>query len=160
MSCTNLGTPEQEEQLRAVTASLKGTPGAIMPAMQKAQGIYGYLPFAVQKLIADDLGVPLEEIYGIATFYSQFALVPKGKNRIGVCMGTACYVKGSAQVLEALETNLKIKTGETTPDGLFTIDATRCLGCCGLAPVLSVNEHVYGKVTAEKIPEILNNYRN
>ncbi|MDR1093082.1 MAG: NAD(P)H-dependent oxidoreductase subunit E [Clostridiales bacterium] len=160
MSCINLGTPEQETQLRAAVASLKGSPGAVMPAMQRAQGIYGYLPFAAQKFISDELDVPLEEIYGIATFYSQFALTPKGKNRIGVCMGTACYVKGAALVLSALEADLGVKTGETTPDGLFTIDATRCLGCCGLAPVLSVNDHVYGKVAPEKVAEILNQYRS
>ena len=127
--------------------------------MQRAQDIYGYLPIEIQEVIADNLNIPLSQVYGVATFYSQFALKPKGKYKIGVCMGTACYVKGSAKVLEKIQDTLGIGMKETTEDGLFSIEDTRCLGCCGLAPVMMINDDVYGMVTPEQIDGILDKYR-
>ena len=152
------GTPEQEAALKDAIAQLKDEPGALMPVMQKAQDIYGYLPIEVQKMIAAGLNVPLEEVYGVATFYSQFSLYPKGKYKISVCLGTACYVKGSGDVFEELSKKLNIKSGECTVDGRFSLDACRCVGACGLAPVLTVNDEVYGKVTVDDIDTILAKY--
>ena len=114
--------------------------------LHEAQEIYGYLPEEVQKIISQELGVPLSEIYGIVTFYTQFSLYPKGKYQIGVCMGTACYVKGSGDVLDKVKEILGIDVGECTDDGMFSIDATRCIGACGLAPVITVNDDVYGRL--------------
>ncbi len=153
------GTPEQEAKLSEVIKNYKGTDGALMPVLQQAQDIYGYLPYEVQLMISEGMGISLAEVYGVATFYSQFNLSPKGKYKIGVCMGTACYVKDSQKVLERLEIELGIKDGECTPDGLFSLDATRCLGCCGLAPVIMINDEVYGKVVPENVKAILDEYR-
>lgn len=152
------GTDEQEKELKEVIARHKEQPGGLMPVLQEAQGIYGYLPVEVQTMIADGLGISLSEVYGVATFYSQFSLTPKGKHRVSVCLGTACYVKGSDKVLEAVEAHLGIKNGEYTPDGMFSIDSCRCVGACGLAPVMLVDEDVYGKVTPEQVPGILDSY--
>ncbi|MBR4700657.1 MAG: NAD(P)H-dependent oxidoreductase subunit E [Oscillospiraceae bacterium] len=152
------GTKEQEEKLMAVIAELKDQPGSLMPIMQKAQDIYGYLPIEVQTMISDATGAPLEKIYGIATFYAQFALAPKGEYRISVCLGTACYVKGSQAVLDKLIELLKIKEGECTPDGKFSLEACRCVGACGLAPVMMINEDVYGRLTPDMIEGILAKY--
>lgn len=154
------GTPEQERELRDLIASLKDQPGALMPVMQKAQDIYGYLPIEVQTIIAEGLNVPVEEVYGVATFYAQFALNPKGKYVIGVCLGTACYVKDSQAIYDKCCEVLKIKGGEITDDGLFSLEATRCIGCCGLAPVMTVGDDVYGKITAADVPGILAKYTN
>ena len=137
------GTKEQEAELKKILSALKGTKGALMPALQEAQGIYGYLPEEVQIMIAEGLGISLSEVYGVATFYSQFSLSPKGKYKIGVCLGTACYVKGAGDVLAEIEKILGIKAGEITADGEFSLDATRCIGCCGLAPVMTINDDVY-----------------
>ena len=152
------GTKEQEGELLKVIAELKGTKGALMPIMQKAQDIYGYLPIEVQKIISDNTGIPMEKIYGVATFYAQFALQPKGKYRISVCLGTACYVKGSGKVYEKLQEVLNLKEGECTPDGKFSLESCRCVGACGLAPVLTVNDEVYGRLTKDDIPGILAKY--
>lgn len=152
------GTPEQERELRDILAELKDQPGALMPAMQKAQDIYGYLPIEVQTIIAECLNVPVEEVYGVATFYAQFALNPKGKYTIGVCLGTACYVKGSQDIFDKCSEILGIKGGEITNDGKFSLEATRCIGCCGLAPVMTVNDDVYGKITAADVAGILQKY--
>ena len=152
------GTPEQEKQLMDLIASKKGVQGALMPIMQGAQEIYGYLPIEVQKMIADGLDIPLEEVYGVATFYAQFALNPKGQYRVAICLGTACYVKGSQEVFDKASELLGIEAGGITEDGRFSLDATRCIGCCGLAPVLTVNDDVYGKVTADQVPDILKKY--
>ena len=143
------GTPEQEAKLVAVIDDYRDVEGALMPILQEAQDIYGYLPVEVQKIIADKTGFSLEEIYGVASFYSQFKLNPTGEVAISVCLGTACYVKGSAAVLEAINTELDLPTGATTPDGKFSLDATRCVGACGLAPVMIVNNDVYGRVKNE-----------
>ena len=152
------GTKEQEEKLLAVIAELKSQPGCLMPIMQKAQDIYGYLPIEVQTIIADELGIPLEKVYGVATFYAQFALYPKGKYKISVCLGTACYVKGSGDLYNALMEKLGIAGGECTPDGKFSLEACRCIGACGLAPVLTVNDDVYGRLTVDDLDEILAKY--
>ena len=152
------GTPEQEKRLNDVIHEHLNDKGALMPVLQKAQDIYGYLPIEVQKMIAAGLNVPIEEVYGVATFYSQFSLYPKGKYKISVCLGTACYVKGSGDVFEELTKKLNIKSGECTADGRFSLDACRCVGACGLAPVLTVNDEVYGKVTVDDIDTILAKY--
>ena len=153
------GTKEQEEALKKVIAELKDTPGALMPVMQKAQSIYGYLPIEVQTMISDEMGVPLEKVYGVATFYSQFALQPKGKYKISVCLGTACYVKGSGNIFSKLEEVLGITNGECTPDGKFSLDSCRCVGACGLAPVMMINDEVYGRLVPDDIPGILAKYK-
>lgn len=151
-------TPEQAAELKKALDELKDVPGPLMKALQKAQEIYGWLPKEVQNTIAEAFDVPLEEIYGIATFYSQFNLNPSGKNKVGICLGTACYVKGSGEILKAFEDRLKITAGNTTADRNFTLEATRCIGCCGLAPVLTVNGEVYGKVSVDDVDKILSKY--
>lgn len=153
------GTAEQKAALDKVIADYKGTPGALMPVMQKAQDIYGYLPIEVQEMIADGLGVALEEVYGVATFYAQFTLYPKGQNKISVCLGTACYVKGSGEVFEELKKQLGIDGGQCTADGKFSLEACRCVGACGLAPVMMVNDDVYGRLVVEDVAGILDKYR-
>ena len=153
------GTAEQEAALMQVIANHHDQPGGLMPVMQEAQGIYGYLPLEVQQMIADGLGISLSEVYGVATFYSQFSLTPKGKHQISVCLGTACYVKGSDKILEAVENQLGIKSGECTPDGLFSIDSCRCVGACGLAPVMTIGEEVYGRLVPDQVKKILDSYK-
>lgn len=154
--------PELRKKYLALDAAIqrhKGEPGALMPVLQEAQNIFGYVPQEVQQRIADGLGVTLAEVYGVATFYAQFSLEPKGQYVIGVCLGTACYVKGSQKVLDKLSEELRIPVGKTTPDGVFTLNATRCLGACGLAPVMMVNDEVYGRLTPDEVPGILSKYR-
>ena len=153
------GTPQQAEQLYKVIAELKDQPGSLMPIMQQAQEIYGYLPIQVQTMISDATGHPLEEIYGVATFYSMFNLNPKGRYRISVCLGTACYVKGAGRIFEKLQELLGIGSGECTPDGKFSLDACRCVGACGLAPVIMINDDVYGRLTPDELPNILKKYQ-
>lgn len=149
----------QLKELKDYIDSLKGTTGILMPTLHKAQEIFGYLPLEVQKFISEETNTPIAEIYGVATFYTQFSIEPKGEHTIGVCLGTACYVKNSQLVLDKLASELKVKIGQTTDDGLFTLDATRCLGCCGLAPVMMIDDEVYGKVDPKNVPEILAKYR-
>jgi NADP-reducing hydrogenase subunit HndA len=153
------GTPEQERELRQILFELKGQAGALMPALQKAQHIYGYLPIEVQKIVSEELGVHLEEVYGVATFYSQFSLNPKGKYKVSVCLGTACYVKGAGDILDKVSRELGIKGGECTADGKFSLEACRCIGACGLAPVLTINDDVYGRLVADDIPDIVKKYK-
>lgn len=154
------GTPKQERELKKVIERHKNQPGGLMPVLQEAQAIYGYLPIEVQKMVAEGMGVHLSEVYGVATFYSQFSLTPKGEHRISVCLGTACYVKGADKILTAIEEKLGIKSGECTPDGMFSIEPCRCLGACGLAPVMTVDGEVYGKCTPEKAVAIIESYQN
>lgn len=153
------GTPEQEKALREAIAALKDEPGALMPVMQKAQEIYGYLPIEVQTIISDEMNVPLERVYGVCTFYAQFALEPKGKYQISVCLGTACYVKGSGDILTKIEQTLGIKAGQCTPDGKFSLDSCRCVGACGLAPVMMINGEVFGRLTPDQVPGILQKFQ-
>lgn len=152
------GTPEQEEQLKKVIEAHKGQKGAAIPVLHEAQEIYGYLPIEVQEMISEGLDVPLAELYGIVTFYAQFSLNPKGRYQIGVCLGTACYVKGSGDVLNKVKEILNIDVGECTPDGKFSLDATRCIGACGLAPVMTVNDDVYGRLVVDQVADILKKY--
>ena len=152
------GTPEQEAKLLEIIAAHKEQPGALMPVLQQAQEVYGYLPIEVQTIIAEVLDVPLEEVYGVVTFYSQFSLYPKGQYKISVCLGTACYVKGSGDVYDRLQQKLGIKGGECTPDGKFSLDACRCVGACGLAPVMTINDEVYGKLLPDDVDDILAKY--
>ena len=150
---------EKFEALQQVIDELRNEPGCLMPIMQRAQDIFGYLPEEVQNYIAKELDIPVSDIYGVATFYAQFNLEPKGKYIISVCLGTACYVKGSKDVLDKVVETLATPVGKTSPDGLFTIKDTRCLGACGLAPVIMVNDDVYGRLVPADIPGILNKYR-
>ncbi|MBQ1350893.1 MAG: NAD(P)H-dependent oxidoreductase subunit E [Ruminococcus sp.] len=154
------GTPEQEAKLKEAIARHKDDPGAVMPVLQEAQEIYGYLPIEVQTMVAEGLNVSLEEVYGVSTFYSQFALSPKGKYNISVCLGTACYVKGSGDILNKISEQLGIGAEECTADGQFSLTACRCIGACGLAPVITVNEDVYGRLTVDDVPYIINKYKN
>ena len=152
------GTPEQEAKLREIIAAHKDMQGALIPVLHEAQGVYGYLPIEVQTIIAEGLGIPLAEVYGVVTFYAQFSLNPKGQYEIGVCLGTACYVKGSGDILEEIKQILGIDVGECTPDGKFSLEATRCVGACGLAPVVTINEDVYGRLVKGEIGAILAKY--
>lgn len=152
------GTPEQEATLKAFIAEHKEEKGALMPILQKAQEIYGYLPIEVQSMIALEMDVPIEKVYGVSTFYSQFTLAPKGKYQISVCLGTACYVKGSGDIYNKLCEKLGIQGGECTADGKFSLEACRCIGACGLAPVLTVNDEVYGRLTVKDVDDILAKY--
>ena len=153
------GTPEQAEKLQAVIDESKNDKSLLMHVMQQAQLIYGYLPYEVQKMIADGMDIPIEKVYGVFTFYAQFALSPKGEYNISVCLGTACYVKGSQGLLDKISEILGIGSGECTEDGKFSIEACRCIGACGLAPVLTVNDEVYGKLTTDDISGILAKYQ-
>lgn len=152
------GTAEQEAKLKEIIARHKDQPGAIMPCLQEAQEVYGYLPVEVQTMIAEGLGVSLEEVFGVSTFYSQFSLTPKGKYNVSICLGTACYVKGAAAVLDKLTSALGIQPEECTPDGKFSLTACRCIGACGLAPVMTVNDEVYGRLVPEDVDSILAQY--
>ena len=153
------GTPEQKEKLDAVIAECKDDKSQLMHVMQEAQGIYGYLPREVQVMIAEGMDIPLEKVYGVATFYEQFSLSPKGEYDISVCLGTACYVKGSQQLTDKISEILGIEPGECTPDGKFSLEECRCIGACGLAPVMTVNDEVYGKIEAKDIPGIVAKYQ-
>jgi len=146
------------EVVKDIVKKYKDVPGNLMPILQETQEAYGYLPFEIQEAVADELGIPMSEVYGVATFYSQFTLKQKGKFKIGVCMGTACYVKNAQLVLDKLTEVLNVPVGETTEDFKFTLDATRCLGCCGLAPVMMINDDVYGGLVPDDIPGIIAKY--
>ena len=150
---------EKKQMLLEVIEEYKSVPGALMIVLQKAQLIFGYLPLEVQKIVSEGLDIPVAEVYGVVTFYSFFTLEPKGEFVISVCMGTACYVKGSNLILEKIEKILGVKAGECTPDRKFSIDACRCIGACGLAPVITINEDVYGRLEVEEISGILAKYK-
>ena len=152
------GTPEQEAKLNEVIAANKHDKSRLMAVMQEAQNIYGYLPIEVQAMIAKGMDVPLEKIYGVSTFYAQFSLSQKGQYNVSVCLGTACYVKGSGDIYNELQAQLGIGGDECTPDGKFSLTATRCIGACGLAPVMTVNEDVYGRITTKDVAGILAKY--
>lgn len=149
---------EKMEKLEHILVEHKNQQGALMPVLHETQELFGYIPEEAQKRISEVLNIPLAEIYGVATFYSRFTLNPRGQNTISVCLGTACYVKNAQGVLDRLKEELKVKEGETTEDGKFTLEATRCLGCCGLAPVMMINEEVFGKLVPDDIPDILKKY--
>jgi NADH-quinone oxidoreductase E subunit len=148
------------EKLDRFINEQKDKKGPLMPVLQKAQEIFGYLPIELQNHIAEALGIPLTDVYGVATFYSQFSLTPKGEYHVGVCMGTACYVRGAQKILDEFSKMLDVKVGETTNDGKFTLEATRCLGACGLAPVIMINDEVYGRLVPEDVPGIIDKYKD
>ncbi len=149
----------RDAKLQEIIDKYKDTKGALIPVLHEAQELYGYLPIEVQKKISEGLNVPLTEIYGVVTFYTQFSLKPKGKYRIQVCMGTACYVKGSGLILDKLKEKLGINVGDCTEDRLFSLDACRCIGACGLAPAIMVNDEVYGRLTEKDLDDVIEKYK-
>lgn len=153
-----VSTAEQDERLRRVIEKYKDAEGALIPVLHEAQEIYGYLPKEVQQRISEGLDIPMSEIYGVVTFYTQFSIYPKGQYQVAVCLGTACYVKGSGDIIDKIKQKLGIDVGQCTDDGKFSLDATRCIGACGLAPVLTVNDEVYGRLTVDDVDEILAKY--
>lgn len=157
--CDCSKTDRRFAQLQAVIDEYKQKPGPLMPVMQKAQNIFGCVSLEVQTFIAQALDIPLSDVYGISTFYSQFTLKPKGKHTISICMGTACYVKGAQAILDEVKKQLGIEAGDTTADGLFSLEGARCLGCCGLAPVMMIDDQVYGPLKPGDIQGILKKYK-
>ena len=153
------GTAEQEKKLLEVIEKNKGVSGNLLPVLQGAQEIYGYLPIEVQRIIAKELDVSMTEIYGVASFYSQFKLNPDGEIAIAVCLGTACYVKGSGQIADKVTELVGVAPGETSPDGKYSFEATRCIGACGLAPVVTVNGDVYGRLTPADVEGMIKKYQ-
>ena len=150
----------QMQQLEEVIKKYKSTQGALIPVLHEAQDIFGYLPPEVMKRVARGLEIPEAKVYGVATFYSQFSLTQKGKYRVSVCLGTACYVKGSPEILDRFKAKLGIDIGECTEDGKFSLYACRCIGACGLAPVVTINDEVYGKLNADMVDDILSKYES
>ena len=148
-----------EKQIIEIISRYKDERTPLMMILSDIQKEFGYIPLEVQELVSEQIGVPVAEIYGVVTFYSFFSLTPKGKYVIGVCLGTACYVKGSQQVIDKFAELLHIQPGQTSEDGLFTLDALRCIGACGIAPALSINGKVYPKVAVSQVPAIIEEYR-
>lgn len=160
MGKTKMTPEEMSAKLDAVLATHKGEgQKALMSTLQQAQGIYGYLPLPVQKKVAEALDLSVAEVYGVISFYSFFSLKPKGETVFTVCLGTACYVKGAQALLEKIEESIGISSGDVTKDGKYSISACRCVGACGLAPVILVNEDVYGRLTPEELPAIIAKYK-
>lgn len=153
-----MGTAEQEMRLLGVINEHKGAKGMLITVLQGAQDIYGYLPIEVQKIISEHMEIPLEEIYGVVSFYAQFSLNPRGRNKISCCLGTACYVRGAGAIFEKFSEKLGISSGECTPDGKFSLEACRCIGACGLSPVLTVNDDVHARLTVQDVDKIIAKY--
>jgi NADH:ubiquinone oxidoreductase subunit E len=149
---------EQVKKLNSIIEKFKGKPGGLIPVLEEAQVVLEYLPISVQKKIASGLNLPLSRVYGVVTFYSFFTMTPRGKHTVRVCLGTACYVRGGKAIYEKLEKEFGITEGETTPDRMFTLETVRCLGACGLGPVVVVDEDVHGRVKPGKVKEILSQY--
>lgn len=147
-----------ETKLHEIIDRHKDARGALIPILHEAQELYGYLPLEVQRTIAEELETPLAEVYGVVSFYSQFTTNPRGKYRISVCMGTACYVKGAGEILDRLKARLSVDVGECTEDGRYSLDACRCIGACGLAPVVTINDEVFGKLQPDDVDEIIDSY--
>ena len=145
-------------KIKEICASFNNNPGELINVLHKTQEYFGYLPVEVQKAVAEFLGIPVGRVYGVVSFYSFFTMKPKGKYAISVCLGTACYVKGAEKILDALKSELKISEGEVTPDGKFSIDVLRCVGACGLAPVMTINGKTYGRLVPENVKGILAEY--
>lgn len=150
---------EHLKQLDQVVSAYAGKKGGLVPVLQKVQEIYGYLPRQVMVRVAAGLDLPLSQVYGVATFYAQFHLKPRGKNIIRVCQGTACHVRGAGEILERVKAELGVEAGETTEDRRFTLEPVACIGACGLAPVMMINDETHGRLTPERIPQLLDNYR-
>lgn len=144
-----------KEEVQEIMKQYRIEKDNLIPILNEVQEKYGYIPKAAQLEISEYLNIPMAEIYGVVTFYSRFTLEPKGKYNISVCLGTACFVKGSQKILDRLKDRLKIEEGQTTEDGKFSIDTTRCVGACGIAPVFTVNNEVYGRATVKKLDEVL-----
>lgn len=151
---------EKELKLQEIIDKHKDMKGALISVLHEAQEVYGYLPLSVQKKISEGLNIPLSEVYGVITFYTQFSLNPKGKYKIQLCLGTACYVKGANLVLDKLKEELGIDVGQCTEDGQFSLEACRCIGACGLAPVMTINDDVYGRLVPDDIKGIIEKYKN
>ena len=145
--------------IKDVCKSYGNKPGEVINVLHKVQGEYGYLPAEVQELVAKELGIPVSRVYGIVSFYSFFTMTPKGEHPISVCLGTACYVRGAEKVLDELKRQLGIGVGEVTPDGKFSLTCLRCVGACGLAPVIEVGEKVYGRMTPDRVKDVLAEYK-
>ena len=148
-----------ESQIISIIERYKNENTPLMLILSDIQKEFGYIPLEVQELVSEKTGIPVAEIYGVVTFYSYFSLNPKGKYTIGVCLGTACYVKGGQSIIDKFSELLGIKPGETTPDGMFTLSALRCIGACSIAPAVNINGKVYPKMTVEKVQELVNEYR-
>lgn len=151
-------TDSQKQKIEEICASFNNDPGELINVLHKTQGVFGYLPEEVQREIAKNLGIPVAKVYGVVTFYSFFTMTPKGKHAISVCMGTACYVRGAEKVVDEVKKQLKINVGEVTPDGKFSLDCLRCVGACGLAPVMLIGDKVYGRVDPKEVKAILDSY--
>ena len=151
-------TPDVMAEIDEIIAKYKNKPGGLIPVLEDVQGVTGYLPVELQEYISEGLNVPGSTVYGVVTFYSFFSMVPKGRNIIKVCTGTACYVKGIGEVLSRLQSKYKLDVGDTTDDRRFSLEAVRCLGACGLAPVVVINEDTHGGVTPDSIIKIMNDY--
>ena len=147
------------EKTQQIVEELKDIKGALIPILHEVQSLYGYLPEEALHIVAKELKISMSEIYGVSTFYSLFRLEPKGEHTIRVCMGTACYVKGAQNIVDKLNLVLNVEVGKTTEDGKFTLEVARCLGSCGLAPVMMIDNRVYGKVTPDDIIKILEEYK-
>lgn len=158
--CEGCNGNEYDKELLEIAKKYQGRSQDIIEALHEVQNLYGYISSDAQRCLSTYLNISMAEIYGIITFYSRFKLKPKGKYNIQVCLGTACYVKGSATIMEAFEKELNIKSGDITEDGMFSLEEVRCIGACGLAPAIVVNEDVYGKMTADKVHEIIEKYKN
>ena len=148
-------TDQQMSDIIAIIDKYRDDQGALIPVLHEVQDYFGYLPIEVQKIIAEQTGIPMSKIYGVATFYSQFNLNPKGKYQISVCLGTACYVKGAGNIMDRVQQYLGIEDGGCTPDGKFSLDSCRCIGACGLAPVMMINDKVFGRLGADDVDKIL-----
>ncbi|MCD8043919.1 MAG: NAD(P)H-dependent oxidoreductase subunit E [Tannerellaceae bacterium] len=146
------------KEIQAICTEHTNDPGELISVLHAVQEVVGYLPQEVQEVIASELRIPVSRVYGVVTFYSFFTMTPRGKYPISVCLGTACYVRGAGKLLEEFQRQLDIKSGETTPDGLFTLDTLRCVGACGLAPVVSIGGKIYGRMTPDKVREVLSEY--
>ena len=157
-NCERLGTDEQVQSFENLLKEYKGDKTNIMVVLQKTQGIFGYIPEGTLKLMSEAVGVPESEIYGIITFYSQFTLTPKAKYNIDVCLGTACFVLGAQDVMDKILAKLNVKVGEMTKDGKWIVTSCRCLGCCGLAPAITINGEVYGKLKPEDVDKIIDSF--
>ena len=157
MGC-NCGNGCKDEKMKEILETYTKDKSNLIQILNEVQEYYGYIPKSAQVEISEYLGLPMAEVYGVITFYSRFTLKPKGKYNIAVCLGTACFVKGSEQILDKVKEKLGIDVGQTTPDGKFSIEATRCIGACGLAPVFTVNDEVYGKATPEMIDKVIDEY--
>lgn len=147
------------QQIKRIVEDMDGRAGASIRVLQQVQGLVGYLPPQALKAVSNEMGIPLSELYGITSFYSFFSLVPKGKYVIQVCLGTSCYVKGAERLIKTLKKDYSLDSGGITSDGKFSMETVRCLGCCGLSPVMAIKEKVYGKVKPSQIKDILTSYK-